>query len=313
MNKVHASELLREAYENLKASDAAAAFALLEQALAADFESEEIKHALKCVHWWLDQNRRIDSLKNPYEKGSFLILQLKCYNIFLEHLNPIFDQCQYAVRCFVFKKALFYFEGLANNQANQNDHVLMLLIGRCYKGIGNYDESLKYLEQAVSVKKEDAEILAEVADINALLSQTKIAKALFREAFFIDPLKIDLTFLESALILKLCDDVSELGYKGNTLREWIPVYGHLRGVFNVKRELKQIEFGRLKQSIFSLETEYDSNPARREMLKPRLLNHYFWLIDYYELIREDSSLIEETLLKIKVKDPEIYKIYTGLR
>jgi hypothetical protein len=72
-----------------------------------------------------------------------------------------------------------------------------------------------------------------------------------------------------------------------------------------------MEAGRLKQSIFSLEAEYNANPARREILKPRLLNHYFWLIDHYEISREDSSLIEETLLKIKVTDPDIYKKYTG--
>jgi hypothetical protein len=65
----------------------------------------------------------------------------------------------------------------------------------------------------------------------------------------------------------------------------------------------------LKQSIFSLETEYESNPAKREILKPRLLNHYFWLIDYYETSNEDHSLIEEVLLKIRVTDLAIYNMY----
>ncbi|MCL2442011.1 MAG: hypothetical protein FWD13_00915 [Treponema sp.] len=122
---------------------------------------------------------------------------------------------------------------------------------------------------------------------------------------------MDLRFLESALILKLRDKVLALGYKDDELLEWIPVYGYLWGVFSVKRELKQIEAGRLKQSIFSLQAEYESNPARRDFIKPRLLNQYFWLIDYYEIKREDTSLIEETLLKIKVTDPDIYKMYTG--
>jgi len=132
---------------------------------------------------------------------------------------------------------------------------------------------------------------------------------LFREAFFIDPSKIDIRFLESALILKLRDSVAQLGFKDEELNEWIPVYGYLWGVFSVKRELKQTEAGRLKQSIFSLEAEYDSNPARQAVLRPRLLNHYFWLIDYYENNHEDPSLIEEVLLKIKVTDPDIYSMY----
>jgi tetratricopeptide (TPR) repeat protein len=308
---VMAAELVKKAYAKLKDSDAAAAFSLLEQALVMDIENEEIKHALKCVSWWLANLRRIDEIKDPYEKGGLLISLLKQYYVFLGQLDNEFEQCQYAVRYFVYQTALFFFKGLLGSQANQHDPGLLLLVGRCYKGIGNYDEALNYLEQAVRFKREDAETLAEVADINALLAETKAAKALFREAFFIDPSKIDIRFLESGLIQHLRDQVAALGYSEELVREWIPVYGYLWGVFSIKRELKQMEVGRLKQSIFTLEAEYEANPARREVIKPRLLNRYFWLIDHYESSREDSSLIEETMLKIKVTDPDIYKKYTG--
>jgi tetratricopeptide (TPR) repeat protein len=309
MENGQAVGLLKNAYEKLKDSDPSAACSLLEQALDSDYENEEIKHALKCVNWWLQHIRRIDEIKTPYEKGASLISMLKQYYVFLDQLNQNFEQCQYAIRYFVYSKALVFFEGLLASPANQHDSVLLLLTGRCYKGLGNYNEALNYLEQAVRIKREDAEMLAEVADINALLAQAKTAKTLFREAFFLDPSKIDIRFLESALILKLRDSVSQLGYKDEELNEWIPVYGYLWGVFSVKRELKQMEAGRLKQSIFSLETEYESNPAIRKILKPRLLNHYFWLIDHYETSNEDSSLIEEVLLKIRVTDLAIYNMY----
>jgi tetratricopeptide (TPR) repeat protein len=300
--------LLRKAYDKLKASDLPSACSHMEQALDLDFENEEIKHALKCVHWWLEHTRRIDDINNPFEKGSLYISLFKQYHVFLEQLDDVYDQCQYAIRFFVFSRALFFFEGLLSSHSN--DPGLLLLIGRCYKGLGNYDEAIRLLEQAVRIKREDAEILAEVADVNALLAQTKAAKALFREAFFIDPSKIDLRSLESALILKLVSEVSVLCNKEDEINEWIPVYGYIWGVFSVKRELKQMEAGRLKQSIFSLETEYEKNPSRRRLVKPRLLNHYFWLIDHYEISREDPSLIEETLLKIKVADPDTETVVT---
>jgi len=303
--------LLKMAYDKLKDSSLLEALSLMEQALDLDFENEEIKHALKCVHWWIEHTRRIDELKNPYEKGAFLISRFKQYYVFLGQLSTEYEQCQYAIRFFVYSKALFFFEGLLANPSNRQDPGLLILVGRCCKGLGNFDEALRYLEDAVHIKKDDAGALAEVADINALLSQAKTAKALFREAFFIDPQKVDLRFMESALILKLRDTVAELGYRNEELLEWMPVYGYLQGVFSIKRELKQLEAGRLKQSIFSLEAEYEANPARRDLIKPRLLNQYFWLIDYYEISREDSSLTEETLLKIKLKDPDIYKMYTG--
>jgi len=311
MEKDQAAQLLKEAYEKLKVPEEITSCALLEQALDLDFENEEIKHALKCVHWWLEHIRRISDIKNSYEKGVSVISLLKQYHVFLRQFDKVYDQCQYAVRYFVYAKALFFFKELLGSHANQHDHGLLLMTGRCYKGLGNYDEALNFLEQAVHLKREDAETLAEVADINALLAQTKAAKALFREAFFLDPSKVEMRTLESALILKLRDDVAALGYKEEEICEWIPVYGYLWGVFSVKRELKQMEVGRLKQSIFSLETECAANSSRREQLKPRLLNRYFWLIDHHEISHEDPSLIEETLLKIKVTDPDIYKMYTG--
>jgi len=314
MENEQAAELLKNAYEKLKVSDVITANALMEQALSLDFDNEEIKHALKCIHWWLEHTRRIDEIENPFEKGTHMFSLYKQYHVFLQQLkkrtSTEYEHCQYAVRFYVYSRALFFFEKLLVNPANLHDAGLLLLIGRCFKGLGDYDEAIYYLEQAVLIKKDDAEILAELADINALLAQVKIAKALFREAFFIDPLKIDLRFLESALILELRDKVGNLGHKEDEIIEWIPVYGYLWGVFTVKRELKQMEVGRLKQSIFTLEAEYNSNPGKKDLIKPRLLNQYFWLIDYYEINREDSSLIEETLLKIKVKDPDIYKMYT---
>jgi len=312
MENSPAAGLLKKAYDKLKDSDAVSAYDLLEQALQADFTNEEVKYALKCVNWWLAQNGKVEGKKDTYEKGGFIISLIKQYNVFLGQFDKFYEQCQYAVRYYVYSTALFFFKDLLGSPANQHDPGLLLLVGRCYKGLGNYDEALNYLEQAVRFKREDAETLAEVADVNALLAETKAAKALFREAFFLDPVKIDVRSLESALILQLRDKVEELGYRDEELLcEWIPVYGCLWGVFSVKRELKPIEAGKLKQSIFSLETEYEANPVKREKLKPRLLNRYFWLIDHYENNREDPSLIEETLLKIKVLAPDIYQKYTG--
>jgi tetratricopeptide (TPR) repeat protein len=306
-----AAKLLINAYNSLKASDAQTACQFLEDALKLDYESKEIKCALKCVSWWLEQCKKLLNIKDPYEKGGMLISLLKPYQVFLAQLSDNFEQCQYAIRSYVYSNALENFKGLLGILSNQHDPHLLLMVGRCYKGLGLYDEALNYLEQAVRFKREDAETLAEVADINALLAETKTAKMLFREAFFLDPAKIDMGCMESALINQLRDNVSALGFSGDETAEWIPVYGYLWGVFSVKREMKQVEVGKLKQSIFSLEAEREANPDRRDFLKPRLINRYFWLIDYYENVHEDPVLIEETLLKIKVTDPEIYQRYTA--
>jgi tetratricopeptide (TPR) repeat protein len=302
--------LIQKAYEKLKASDAEGAAALLDKALQIDFDNAETKHALKSVNWWLERTARIKETKNPYEKGGNILSLLKQYYIFLDGLAVDYDLCQYAIKRYVYSSALRCFQDLLGDGVNQHDPGLLLLVGRCYKGVGNYDEALKYLEQAARFKREDGETLAELADVNAQLEDVVRAKTLFREAFFLNPEKIDLRSLESPMIIRLKDMlIKEKGYKEDELREWIPVYGRLWGVFTVQRELKPIEFGRLKQSIFTLETEYRGNPERGVLLKPRLINRYFWLIDYYENKREDPDLIEEVKLKIKVTDLDIYERY----
>ena len=305
-----AAALIQTAYDKLKASDAGGAAQALEEALALEFDNAELKYALKCVHWWIEHTKRLEEIQNPFEKGVFIFSRLKQYYAFLDRFNEDYDQCQYAIRRYIFSTALRYFHDLLGDGINQHDPELLLLVGRCYKGVGNYDEALKYLEQAARFKREDGETIAELADVNALLAETRAAKALFREAFFLDPQKIDIRSLESELILRLQKKVEELGYGGEELCEWIPVFGCLLGVFNVKRELKQVEAGKLKQSIFNLEAEFRSSQGEKSFVKPRLLNRYFWLVDHYENIREDQSLIDETLLKIKITDPDIYERYT---
>jgi len=323
-----AEGLLDRAYDRLKAFDAESeadsesvealkgAAALLEEALAIDFDSEAIKHALKSVDWWRDNISRIDEIENPYEKGEFILSRLRQYYTFLDTLvnrpaPPDYDMCQYAVRRFVFSSALRCFRGLLGDGVNQHDPGLLLLVGRCFKGAGVYDEAFRYLEQAARFRRDDSETLAELADVNALLGETEKAKALFREAFFLNPERVDLRMMESEMIIRLLNKLTlEKGYGEEELREWLPVYGKLWGVFSVVRELKPIELGRLKQSILTMETESRGNPIRGVELKPRLINRYFWLIDYYDAKKEDPYLREEVLLKIKVTDPEIYRWYT---
>jgi len=304
------ARLLERAYDKIKASEPESAAALLDEALHIDYDNEETKHALMSINWWIEHLAKVKDIKNPYEKGGVILSQFKRYWVFLDSVAGNYELCQYVIRRYVFSFALDCFKDLLGEGVNQHDPDLLLLVGRCYKGTGNYDEAKKYLEQAARFKREDGETLAELADVNALLGDIDPAKALFREAFFLNPDKIDVRSLESGMIVKLREKLlQETKYREEELREWLPVYGRLWGVFNITRELKQIEFGRLKQSIFTLETECRGNPAQCAILKPRLINRYFWLIDYYNSTNEDPSVIEGVLLKIKTTDSDIYERY----
>jgi len=294
----------------MKIPDPEGARIALNEALTLDFESTEVTYALKCFSWWMERLNRMPE-QDPIDRGRFILSQWKSFYGFLDRINEgqEFDNCLYAVRHLVFSSALECFGGILGDGENQHDPDLLLLVGRCYKGIGNFEDALKYLEQAARFKREDGETLSELADVNALLEEIRAAKALFREAFFIDPQGIEIRNMDSQLILALVNLVRDAGYTGQELLEWIPVYGALYGVFSVKRELKLAELGKLKQSIFTLENEVRGKGETMGLLIPHLINRYLWLIDHYEHIKADPSLIEETMLKIKLANPAVYERY----
>jgi tetratricopeptide (TPR) repeat protein len=299
---------LQKAYDSLKARDALSAQAALEEALQINFDDPEVVYALKCVKWWLERIKKLDDFQDAYDKGGFILGQWKSFYSFLDRIGgESFEPCLYAIRRFVFSSALEYFQDVLGEGENQHEPVLLLQVGQCYKGVGNYDLALRYLQQAVRFRREDGETLAELADVSALLDETRAAKALFREAFFMDPQGVDLRNLESGMIARLRDRVAALGFSGPELAEWVPIYGAIFGVFTVKRALKPVELGRIRQSVFALENEIRGGPDNAELLRPRLINRYLWLIDHYENVREDPALIEETMLKIKIIDPVIFE------
>jgi len=317
--------LILRAYTSLKDGDTASAQSFLKEALETNFEHPEVLYALKCLTWWIEKLQRLDEFKDPYESGEYILSQYKSYSAFLERIEePAFpkeatDACQYALKRFVFSRALDYFRPLLEDGTSQQDPALLLQAGRCCKGAGDWEEALAHLEQAGRCRREDSAILSELADVNALLGNEKAAKVLFREAFFLDPQGVDLSAMESEMIIRLRDRIMESGYTGQELAEWIPVWGYIWGVFSIKRELKPVELGRLKQSILSLENEHRSQsagqkpqgaqPEHNALVKPRLLNRYFWLIDNCEYSRDTSKLKDETMLKIKVIDPVVYESY----
>ena len=303
-----AETLLREALELLKQGQADESVALLEDALRLELEHAEVLYTLKCVYWWLEKFANLEGITTPYDQGYFIMGQWGTFYEFLETIGPSYDRCRYAVRHFVSSAALKSFE-IVLAEGMRHDPGLLLHIGRCYKGIGNYETALDYLKDAAHFRSEDSEALAELADVHALIGEEKSSKVLFREAFFIDAQNITLSALESEMISSLITAVRSEGKTGSALAEWIPVYGTLLGVFSVKRELKLIELGKLKQAIFAKENEVRNNSGDNAILIPQLLNKYLWLLDHYENTNEDSSAINEILMKIKVTDRAIYERY----
>jgi len=108
---------------------------------------------------------------------------------------------------------------------------------------------------------------------------------------------------------RLIGRLDEIGYKSPELVEWIPVYGVLFGIFNVKRELRSLEYGKLKQSIFSLQSELSDEGKRSYATEPRLLNRFFWLIDHYIATGDSREKVDDVLRHIRDINHSIYEHY----
>ncbi|OQY33670.1 MAG: hypothetical protein B6241_07125 [Spirochaetaceae bacterium 4572_59] len=280
---------------------------LLDKAYSIDFDSKIMGELFKMLRFWKERWARLEDLASSYEKGDYLMNQWDQFLLWTEdRLTRRDDRGLQILKHMVHSASLTYYEQL--NSDESDDQELCFRIGRCNKILGNYEKAASFLEKGARINKENPLVLAELADTYALMDEMKGAKIFFREAFFINPQDIDLARLESGLIKKVIDKIQTTGLSNSMLSEWLPVYAVIYGVFNVKRELRPIEYGKLRQSIYSLQSDIRQD-SEDEVLVPRLINRYFWLIDHYISIKEDRSTIDEVLMNIKLLSPSIYQQY----
>jgi len=289
----------------------------LEHLLERDVDFPGAASALKCAAFWRERGEKEGAPLEGFERGEQLLGQWRLFQTFVEHLAQsavggadMPERCMFSIKQFVFSSALASYNSVAPDSEAGGDPYLLLQIGRCYKGVGNYERAIEWLERANRETRDDARILAELADCYSLVNESRAAKVFFREAYYVDPQAIDLAGLESPLVQRLAAKLRARGIAEPLLSEWMPVYGAIWGVFSVKREMKPLEFGKLKQAIYHLEKECRKPGPGRERAVPRLINRYFWLIDHYMTTGEPRERVEEVLAKLRETDPGVHEEYT---
>ena len=305
---VHSDSALQQAYKLIEQGEPAQAKVLLEDALTTDFDNTDIIFTARCCSYWVETFETLYE-RNPYEQGEALLSRWKQFTGLLEREDSPKAQTVETFKRAVYSFALKAYQNADDGRDFKMHAELCKKIALCYKRLGSYETAKTYIEEANALVQGQAAILAEMADCYDLCGDAKIAKLLFKEAFFIAAQKIDLSNLDSPLINSLISKVKDIGYSGSLLQEWIPVYGILLGLFNVKRQLRAQEVGRLKQDIYAKENELKNPANNAELLTPRLINMYLWLIDYYLITKESMKKIQEVTLKLKILDPVLFKEY----
>ncbi len=306
---INSSPALANALSLIESGNIKKAYSFLGEAISEDLDNTTLVHMLQFCTFWLDKFSE-DKDSDSFSRGEALVLNWKIFIEKLKNCDFYSERIEYAFKKCVYGQALKEYSRANDEGDNKLRSEIFRKKGLCYKKLGSYEEALDCLVEANRALQDSPAVIAEMADCYALCGEDKVAKVLFREAFYLDPQKIDLENLDSRIITMLEQKVRESGVPTSCLSEWIAVYGVLLGVFNIKRELKAREVSRLKQEIFANENLLKDKSNGGNHIKPRLLNMYFWLIDYMLMTKDSAVKINEVLLKIKLLDPEIYRIYT---
>ncbi|MBN2627062.1 MAG: hypothetical protein JXA95_10385 [Spirochaetales bacterium] len=281
---------------------------LLGRMLTEDLNNPFVDDGLRIAAFWLSRIEEIDEITGEVEQADYLYAQWPRFTAFLLRQESFsFERGYRGVKKWVFESVLkTYVRQKA--QFSDSDSSWYLRTGRCCKFLGRYDDALKQMEEALRHNRNSAEIMAEFADCYGLLNEIDYSKVLFREAFYLDPQSVNLDLIESGYMVRLVERVKERKSRIEEVKEWIPVYAVLYEVFDVKREMKELEAGRLRQSIYGLRSELKS-PDKEWRIIPRLLYRYFLLIDYYLSSGKEREKIEDIMKRIELLDPDIFKLY----
>ena len=273
-----------------------------------DLESTELIYTNKCCIFWGDSIKRLKSIEDNIERSESILQEWKDFQNYISRETKPYEPAQYAVQEGFFKNALEEYKKMLEEKDPLQKAEIYKNTGICYKKLGDFENARAFLTEANNIYPNLSSVLAELADCYSLCGEDKFGKVLYREAFFADPDSIDLDFLDSELIKCLIEKTKSKGYSGKALQYWIPVYGVLCGVFNIKRELTSQEVARLKKDLYAMENEIKDPSCNSEILVPRMLNCYFWLMDHYYLAKENQAKINEVLLRIKLLDSAVYEI-----
>ncbi len=275
-----------------------------------DLDCKELICTNKYCMFWIDSRRRLKTIKDPYELSDNILLEWKaCQNFILRDTRQVYDAALYAVQKGFFSTALKYYTKFFEERDAFTRAEFYKKAGICYKKLGDFENARACLTESNNIYPNSAPVIAELADCYCLCGEDRFGKLLFREAFFIKPDAIDIDFLDSELIKCLISIVTKKGYSGKQILYWIPVYGVLSGILNIKRELTSQEVAKLRKDIYAMENESKDPACNKEILVPVLLNNYFWLIDHYNLKRESIDKINDVLLKIKILDSKVHDLY----
>jgi tetratricopeptide (TPR) repeat protein len=284
------------------------AIAYFENILAENPQYPGVADGLRAARFWQGRSGKLSKYQSSYDKARLLLKEWRDFEKFMDRNNLRHGRATSSIQKYIFSDIIGSF-AKAYQEGAVPDTAILVQIGDCFKKLGNYERAIDAYEYARGFDAEDPALLSRLGDCYFSIDETSKAKVLFREAFFIDPGQVELGCIESPFIHMLFRKTRERIQDTETCIFWLPVIAEVSSAFNVKREPKKGEVERLREKIDQLEREYRSNKKKRPYIEPKLINHYFWLIDTLKIIGGSKKEIEKSLMRINEINHDIFALY----
>lgn len=272
-----------------------------------------LNEAYRTARFWNNRIIELNALPEGRRTADFLMAQWKEYDEYALEREMQSSAAYKAAMIHVFYRAAEQYRFAFMKEENPSVNFdLLINLGDCFLRLGEYQKTVETLEYANRSYNSNARLLSILGEAAFHLEDMTKCLWYFREAFFIEPTDIDLDRIEALPVKQLVEIVKEEQAGCPDIREWIPVYGFLRDIFFVRRNLQERNIENLKEEIYSLEVTFQ-RMNRDQILEsntvPRLVTRYLWLYDYYEFQNYDFDNLSQIRDRLMNIDADLFRDY----
>ena len=302
-----------EAYQLLEEGNFELSAEKFDSMMTLDPDYPGVIEGYRTAKFWNNRHKELMSLEDGKQTADFLMRQWEVFEKYSAEKSITGSAAYYSIMRHIFNRASEHYRtAYIDHQDTPNDFNLLLNLGSCFLRLEDYKKTIETLEFARNSYTSNAKLLFILAE--AYFHENEIPKCLlyFKEAFNINPSDLDLSIIKSKPILQIIESINETKIAYKDLKEWIPVYGFLTDIFYVRKNLSKHQIDTLQDEIYNLETAFQKmskDQIENSNVKPRLINKYILMLDYYEFQNynfENIVQIRERLINI---DKDMFKEY----
>ncbi len=187
---------------------------------------------------------------------------------------------------------------------------LTYYLGVSHLMLREYQDAVNWANHAVQKEQQNMRYLALLACCWERLGHDYQARLLYREAYYQDPDAVETACLSSQIIDTVIERILHFRYPVESIQYWIPVFGRIFSLFNVKRALTTLEYSSLVKRVRQLESSLEGAQTQGDLsVLPKLLNGYLWMIDYHTALRKNQDRIQELESQLQDTDERVYQLY----